>query len=364
MQQTPLQTRHEALGARLAEFAGWLMPIQYAAGILAEHQHTRENAGLFDICHMGEFRVRGPGAPAALDRLLARPCREQKPGTCRYNFLLSDQGTVRDDLLVYRLAVDEFYLVVNAGTAPADAVWISSQLGAAAEFADESAITAKLDLQGPEAFAVLADLGLPAAEIPGYYSWIRRTFLGVPMLISRTGYTGERGVELYMPMDAVGAVWDRFLAHPLVRPIGLGARDTLRLEMGYPLYGHELDLDTTPVEAGFGALVKTADRDFVGRPALLVKEPVKRLTGLRLDGRRAARAGMAVREAQGRAVIGRVTSGAFAPSLGYAVALAYLQGPAPLPAGTPVVIGDGAALQLSARVAPPPFYPNGTVRGP
>lgn len=362
MNHTPLFARHLQLGARVAEFAGWAMPIQYPTGILAEHQHTRECAGLFDICHMGEFRVTGSRAAVALDRLLARPVLDQKTGTCRYNFLLTEQGTVRDDLLVYRLAEQEFLLVVNAGTVDADAAWLGSQLAGVAEFAEESAATAKLDLQGPRAFEVLSDFGLPAAALPGYYAWTRREFLGLPLLISRTGYTGERGVELYLPWDAVGEVWDRLLSHPLVKPVGLGARDTLRLEMGYPLYGHELTVETTPLEAGFQGLVKTAGRDFVGRAALLARPPRQQLTGFLLAGRRAARAGMEIRAADDGTVMGRLTSGAFAPALGQAVALGYVQGATRRAAGQGVVLGDGHGLQLPALITTLPFYRRGTVR--
>jgi len=350
------------LGARLGEFAGWRLPIRYPEGTLAEHQHTREAASLFDVCHMGELRVRGPGAGLQLDRLLARGVADQPVNTCRYNFLTNEQGGVRDDLLVYRLAEDEFLLVVNAGTARADAAWIGGRLAKGVSLNDESADTAKLDLQGPRSFEVLHELGWPRQDVPGYYRFRRGRLGGCDVLVSRTGYTGERGVEIYAASAAAPALWDRLLAHPLASPAGLGARDTLRLEMGYPLYGHELDQDTTPIEAGFGRFVDPDRGRFVGCDALR-GPPRKRLTGFRLEGRRAARGGAHVWEPGGRR-IGVVTSGAYAPSLGRAVALGFVFGAAEVASGTPVALGDSPARAIPAAVSPLPFYTHGTARRP
>ncbi len=361
LRRTPLAERHERLGARLGAFAGWDMPIRYPEGILAEHQHTRSAASLFDICHMGEFRVRGATAAGELDRLCARRVVDQKPGTCRYNFLVTAAGTVRDDLLVYRLAADEFYLVVNAGTVDSDAAWLRQNLGTGTVFADESAVTAKLDLQGPRCFEVLADLGLPLEAVPPYFNWRRVQLRGLDVLLSRTGYTGERGVEIYVPADAVGPLWDALLAQPLVKPAGLGARDTLRLEMGYPLYGHELNLSTTPVEAGFERLVRrTGGDEFVGAAAL-AQPAARRLAGFVLEGRRAAREGARVWDRTGQE-IGVVTSGAFGPSLGCAVALGYVQRNAALVPGAQVRLGPDPDAALPATLAALPFYTKGTAR--
>ncbi len=364
MNETPLASIHRQLGAKMAEFAGWNMPILYPAGILAEHKHCREAAALFDICHMGEFRLTGPAAAAALDRLLPRSVSSQKPGTCRYNFLPDETGGVLDDLLVYRISPEEFFLVVNAGTASADAAWIQSHLPAAGvSFCDLRSELGKLDLQGPRTFEVLADLGVSQDAIPRYYHWTRVRLFDQDILLSRTGYTGERGVELYFPRGRAVEFWERLTAHPLVKPAGLGARDTLRLEMGYPLYGHELDRQTTPVEAGFGGMLDFQNRDCIGRDALL-RGPRKRLTGFRLDGRRAARNGMAVLDPVTRRVVGAVTSGAFSPTLGMAVAMGFVEGAEPPPAGTPFLLGDaaGAGTRLPAVAAPIPFHTAGTAR--
>lgn len=321
---------------------------------------TREAAALFDICHMGEFSVSGPGAAAALDRMLPRGVCSQKVGVCRYNFLVNEQGGVIDDLLVYRMAEEEFFIVVNAGTADNDAKVIQSRLPGSVTFTDLRQALGKLDLQGPRCFEVLADLGLATDALPKYYSWGRYNFLGNEMIISRTGYTGERGVELYIPRNQALKYWEAITAHPLVKPVGLGARDTLRLEMGYPLYGHEMDENTTPVEAGFGAMLDYKTRPTLAQAALLLP-PKKRLVGLKLDGRRAARNGMVLCDAAKKPV-GTVTSGAFSPSLGYAVAMAFVEGAEAPAAGTPFLIGDPASAQLPASVVEMPFYKDATDR--
>ena len=358
---TPLSDWHVRAGAKMADFAGWLMPIQYPTGIIAEHRQTREAAALFDICHMGEFGIAGAGAAEALDRMLPRGVRSQKIGTCRYNFLVNEQGGVIDDLLVYRLGEEEFLLVVNAGTADNDAAVLQARLPGSVTFTDLRPALGKLDLQGPRCFEVLAEFGIAPENLPKYYSWGRFNLLGQELLISRTGYTGERGVELYIPRQQTLKFWEALTAHPLVKPVGLGARDTLRLEMGYPLYGHEMDVNTTPVEAGFGAMLDYRERPTLAREALL-QAPQKRLVGLKLEGRRAARNGMTLCDAAGQPV-GVVTSGAFAPSLGHAVAMAFVGGAEAPAAGTPFLIGDPAAVQLPAVVTAMPFYQHGTARG-
>ena len=360
---TPLADSHVALGARMVPFAGWNMPVQYSEGILAEHRHCRTAASLFDICHMGEFRLAGPQAAADLDRILARPVLDQAATTCRYNFLLNDEAGVLDDLIVYRLDANEFFLVVNAGPRPHDAAWIQARLSPSTSFADESDATAKLDLQGPQSAAVLAQLGLPIDRQPAYYRFLTTSLWGLPFLISRTGYTGERGFELYFSARQAKMVWDAILAAPGVKPAGLGARDTLRLEMGYPLYGHEMDETTTPVEAGFGALLKLdRPREFVGSEVL--RDPVRgrprrRLLGFRLDSRRAARHGAAIL-VDGQP-IGAVTSGAVAPSLDIAVALGYVDAGLDLKPGDAVGLDAGKTI-LPATVASLPFYTAGTAR--
>jgi aminomethyltransferase len=361
LQVTPLAACHRRLGARMVPFAGWEMPVQYPEGILAEHHHTRRQASLFDICHMGEFRVLGEGVAAALDRIFPRPVLDQPVGACRYNFLLTETGTVIDDLIVYRLAENEFYIVVNAGNRADDAACLRQRLPSGIAFHDESAATAKLDLQGPESAAVLARVGLPAAALPGYYRWRQVAIAGVPVLLSRTGYTGELGFELYFPATEAEHLWTRLLAVDPVKPAGLGARDTLRLEVGYPLHGHEMDTDTTPVEAGFGALIPLADlsRDFHGAKALRNSPPRRRLVGIEFAGRRAARAGAPVLQAD--RAIGKICSGTFSPSLEKAIALAYIDAASVPPPGAEVT-SEAGRQRLPGRIVETPFYRGGTVR--
>lgn len=361
--QTPLLDRHLALGARMVPFAGWNMPVQYPDGILAEHRHCRTKTALFDICHMGEFRLSGSRAAADLDYILPRPVLDQPVGTCRYNFLLNEQAGILDDLIVYRMAENEFYLVVNAGTQDNDAAWIQKHLSAETTFVNESAQTAKLDLQGPLAATVLAEWGVPMEQQPAYFRFQKVTCKGINILLSRTGYTGEKGFELYFPVKYVGQVWDELLQIDEVKPAGLGARDTLRLEMGFSLYGHELDENTTPVEAGFKNMLKLEkERNFIGAKVLRDQskgKPQKKLLAFQLESKRAARAGAAI-IANGETV-GQVTSGAVAPSLEVAVAMGYVKEEAELPIGSKVMLEAGKAM-LTATVVELPFYRQGTVR--
>jgi aminomethyltransferase len=355
---TPLKEAHLALGARMVPFAGWRMPLYYGPGIIKEHRHTRERASLFDTCHMGEFGVSGKGAAEVLDGLLARAVSDQSVGSCHYNFLLTEDGGVRDDLIVYRLGAEEFYLVVNAATRAADADWLRKRIHAPVSFLDESSRTGKLDLQGPTSAEILMRLGVAQKGLPSYYHWCRIELNGEQILLSRTGYTGELGFEFYLAWEKAALLWERLLKEDGVQPAGLGARDTLRLEMGFPLYGHELDSDTTPVEAGFGSFFK-GGRLFVG-DSCLRRTPRKRLIGLVLEGRRAARRDDPVLAPNGRR-IGKVTSGSYAPSLDRAVALAYIVGEEKPGLGTAVLVGE-AAKPLEAVVTRLPFYREGTAK--
>ncbi|OGV53430.1 MAG: glycine cleavage system protein T [Lentisphaerae bacterium GWF2_52_8] len=362
LKSTPLRERHIALGAKMVPFSGWEMPVQYQEGILAEHKQTREQCSLFDICHMGEFRVRGKEAAAALDRSLARAVADQKEGSCRYNFLLDEDGMVLDDLIVYRISAEEFFIVVNAGTRENDAAVFRARLPEEVSFEDESDATAKLDLQGPASASVLEKLGLDIKKLPAYYCWMNTTIAGHPCLLSRTGYTGELGFEIYSSVEAGCALWDTLLSLPGVKPAGLGARDTLRLEMAYPLYGHELNTGTTPVEAGFGGMLKLeSGRQFVGSDALRNGTPRKKLVAVEIEGRRAAREGTPL--LQNGKLVGKVSSGAFSPSLGFAIALAYVEslGVASQP-GDELQLDMGRGAQLRGRFAALPFYKKGSAR--
>jgi aminomethyltransferase len=357
MQQTRLYQKHLAQGARMVPFGGWEMPVQYA-GILKEHEHTRRAASVFDISHMGEFELSGSGAAADLEKLLTLHVTTLNPGQCRYGFMLNEAGGVLDDLTCYRLGEEQFYLVVNAATCGKDAAWIQERLSSKTGFKDASAQTAKLDVQGPASRTALE--ALTGADLSGlnYFRAQPMTLFGIPMLVSRTGYTGELGYELYFPVEAAESVWSRLLEHPQLEPAGLGARDTLRLEMGYSLYGHELDEQHSPVPVSRGMFIKKTGGFIGAQPVLKELEQGSAFyqQPLRLEGRRAARTGDVVYA--GDRPVGTVTSGSLAPSLGSAVALARIDAGAEAEALTVEVRGK----RLICERAELPFYRHGTAR--
>ncbi len=356
--KTPLYQKHVDLNARVAPFGGWDMPIQYK-GILAEHAHTRTLCSLFDICHMGEFQLSGPTAQSDLDRLLTQSIATLHVGQCRYGYLLQDDGGVLDDLTCYRLGKDTYYLVVNAGTCRDDAEWIQQHLSETTLFEDLSNRTAKLDLQGPATRTCMEKvLGAPLPELK-YFRAVQTELAGTSCLLSRTGYTGEWGYELYFPWEEADRLWTLFLSDDLIQPAGLGARDTLRLEMGYPLYGHELSRAHTPIVASRGMFIDT-EKDFIGKEAVMRdKQGSKQyLAGLRLETKRAARRhDHVLHEGQ---LIGEVTSGSLAPSLKTAVAMAYLDADFCTP-GQQVTLSV-RGKELNAQVTKLPFYQQGTAR--
>ncbi|MBF0482334.1 MAG: glycine cleavage system aminomethyltransferase GcvT [Desulfovibrionaceae bacterium] len=354
MLTTPLTGWHAAHGAKMVPFAGWEMPVQYE-GILAEHAWTRSEAGLFDICHMGEFTVRGAGAKDALSRVATQNLDTLAPGKCRYGFLLSPAGGILDDLIVYCRGADDYLLVVNAARTAHDFAWIGSHLGAGVELADISGATAKIDLQGPKSFTVLSEVLDGDWKALKYFNFVETSFAGAPLIVSRTGYTGELGVEFFCPPETAVALWEECLAGGVARPCGLGARDTLRLEMGYPLYGQDLTETTTPAEAGYGTL-PASPAQYVGKAnASAVRS---RLIALTIPGRRAARTHDAVLPAAGEAA-GEVTSGSFAPSLGHAIALARVSAKA---AEETDFLIDTGRTRLEAKRTELPFYKGGTAR--
>ena len=363
LKRTPLYEKHLSLNAKMVPFGGWDMPVQYPEGILAEHHHTRKVVSLFDTCHMGEFRVKGEGAADALDRMFPRGVASQKVGTARYNFLLSDHGTVLDDLLIYRMDENEFFIVVNAGTIASDADRIKSQLPEGITFEDESEVTAKLDLQGPKSVEILEQLGFSRTDLPKFYNWIKTEVKGIPVLLSRTGYTGELGFEFYAAPDKIEELWDMLTSFEDVKPAGLGARDTLRLEVGYPLYGNEMDDKTTPIEAGFAPMLGLTKRKKPFVAASIIRDPghVKKiLTSVVLEGRRAARHGDKIMN-EAEEEIGIVTSGMFSPLLEKAIALVYVDADKALSVGDKISVKVGRK-PLVGEVIEPPFYKEGTVR--
>ncbi|MFC1467879.1 glycine cleavage system aminomethyltransferase GcvT [Verrucomicrobiota bacterium] len=357
MKKTPLYDEHVKLGARMVPFGGWDMPVQYA-GILKEHEHTRTKASVFDICHMGEFELSGPTAAADLEKLLTQSVASLAIGQCRYGFMLNEEGGVIDDLTCYRLAEDRFYLVVNAATAENDAAWIRDRISATTDFADVSEETAKLDVQGPGARQALEEVFGPLPELK-YFRIEEVELLGVKCLLSRTGYTGELGYEIYFPATEAARFWNALLENPGIEPGGLGARDTLRLEMGYSLYGHELSAEHSPVATGGGMFIKK-DLPFIGCETVqreLADGPARRLVALQLETKRAAREEDAV-YCDGE-LVGEVSSGSVSPSLGVAVALAFVRADV---AGNENFELEVRGKKLSAKRVTLPFYKNGTAR--
>jgi len=356
---TPLHALHLELGARMAPFGGFEMPIQYE-GIFHEHHATRNGAALFDTCHMGEFTIRGPGALGTLETLVTCPLDDLQPGACRYGLMCAEDGGTLDDLLVYREAADRFMIVVNAGTQDADFDWIAAHAGPDARLENISGCLAKIDLQGPQSPAVLATLIPGVGDTLGYFRFRAAVWQGMGVTVSRTGYTGERGYEIYLPPEAAESFWRDAMRQGAV-PAGLGARDTLRLESGLPLYGHELRRDRNAATAAIPRAIASG-KPFIGSDALHAPSARRQiLAGLLLDGRQAARQGDTVLAADRDCVVGEVTSGSFAPSLGMAVAMAILDAEHAVP---------GAALRiqtarkpLAATVARLPFH-TGTARSP
>lgn len=364
LHRTPLWQQHRDLDAKLVPFAGYSMPVQYPTGSTAEHRAVREAAGLFDVSHMGEFAVGGAGALDLVQHVTTNDVSRLDVGQAQYSLLPREDGTLLDDLLVYRRE-SGFMLVVNAANRDKDLAWIrgfADRFNATVE--DRSDDTALLALQGPSAEPILAPLAEPALSSLGYYRFAEGAVEGRPALISRTGYTGEDGFEIYVSAEDAGFLWQRLLAAGSeygLLPAGLGARDSLRLEVGFALYGNDLDERRTPYEAGLGWTVKLDKGDFVGRDALRrMKEdgPRERLTGFRLAERGFPRPGYAVR-VDGEPA-GEVTSGVLSPTLGVGIGMAYLRAESAKP-GTAmeVVIRDRA---VPAETVRPPFYTEGSLK--
>ena len=360
LKRTPLYEQHRELGARLVEFGGWEMPVQYSS-ILAEHEAVRTHAGLFDVSHMGEFKVEGAGALTFLQSLVPNDVARLAVQQALYTQFCKDDGNVIDDLLIYRLAEEHYMLVVNAGNIEKDLAWVKEHGKhlQGVTITDQSDFTALLALQGPEAQAILQSLTEVDLASIRYYHCEAGLVDGFHCLISRTGYTGEDGFELYCAPVDVAELWQKLLttgkSHGLL-PAGLGARDTLRLEAALCLYGHELDEQTNPLEASLGWTVKLKKADaFIGRNVLQqVKEqgPQKRLIGIEMVDRGIARGGYALYENEQQ--IGVVTSGAPGPTVGKNIALGYVDAAHAVADSTIQV--DIRGKRLTARIVPLPFY--------
>jgi aminomethyltransferase len=360
LKKTPLLGDHERLSARLSPFGGWLMPLQYD-GILAEHRWCRESTALFDTCHMGQFLFRGELAAAGIERLFSFRLDTIKVGRCRYGFLLNEQGGIVDDLTVYRLSDNQLMVVVNAGPEEKDFNTIQTALACGSRFEDLTGRNGKLDLQGPLSREILREhFGAEVESIP-FFGFRKLAMLGTEAIVSRTGYTGELGYEIYCDNEGIVELWRRLLADERVRPAGLGARDLLRLEMGYSLYGSDLDETTTPLEAGLERFVDFS-RDFVGREALLRQqaEGLQRVkAAFRVDSRRSPRHGYGI--FRNGEQLGTVTSGAFSPMLGCGIGMGYVRPEASAIGTAFQVVQEGVSLE--ATVVELPFYREGSLRG-
>ena len=377
LRETPLAGAHRALGARMVPFAGYAMPVQYPTGIIAEHNWTRQHAGLFDVSHMGpsflllkdrsgDAEADHAAVAAIVERLVCGDIRGLKPGQIRYTLLLNDEGGILDDLMVSRprdlKLSGTLYIVVNAGTKDADFARIAAAAGTRADL-NRSDDCALLALQGPEAAAVMRDL-LPGAVDLGFMTYGSFAFEGTTLVISRSGYTGEDGFEILVPPDRAVVLWNRVLDDGRVKPAGLGARDSLRLEAGLPLYGHDLDESTSPVEADLAFAVSKRRReaaDFPGAVRILADlrdGPSRKRVGLKLEGKAPARKGADILLAGNK--VGVVTSGGFGPTLGGPIAMGYIAPTAAAP-GTAVTLSV-RGKDLPATVVPLPFVPHRYVR--
>ncbi len=360
--KTPLYEKHVSLGARVVDFAGWWLPVQYA-GILEEHRAVREQAGLFDVSHMGEIRVKGPDAFDFLQKVLTNTLAGMQDGDVRYSPICYPTGGTVDDVLSYRFSENEYLLVVNASNKDKDLAWIlENSSGLAVAISDESDQTAEVALQGPAAAAILEGLAGSSVTELGYYEFLPQVMLAdMPVLVSRTGYTGEDGFEIYCrPVDAE-KVWDVLLEAGKTKglqPTGLGCRDTLRFEASMPLYGHELTAEISPLEAGLTRFVSFEKGAFNGRDVLLAQKEQglkRKLVGFEMTDRGIARAGYPV--LKNGENIGHVTSGTMAPTLGKNLGMALVRADVG-PVGTEIDI-EIREKSVRAKTISRPFYKRG-----
>ena len=367
LKESPLAAEHEALGVVFTDFGGWRMPLKYASE-LQEHHAVRSAAGMFDLSHMGEVRVVGPDAATFLNTALVGNLAKTEVGRAKYSVMVDDAGGIIDDLISYRIEEAEFLIIPNAGNREAVVSALIERAGGFdLEIWDESEGIGLIAVQGPHSEAIISSVVRAnetfLVEDLRSYAHTTVTIGGEEVLLARTGYTGEDGFELYLPNDKVGALWRALLtggADYGLTPCGLACRDSLRLEAGMPLYGHELSRSRTPQEAGLPVVAFSKEEDFIGRAALeaardqgLGRTSGRRLVGLTSPGRRAARAGYRVTDEDG-AIIGEITSGAPSPTLGYAIALAYIDVEHAQP-GTTVQV-DFRGRPLPFDVVKPPFY--------
>jgi aminomethyltransferase len=355
LQHGPLEDRHRDLGANFAEFGGWLMPVSYA-GTVGEHTATRTAVGLFDVSHLGKASVRGPGAAQFVNAALTNDLTRIGPGKAQYTLCCNESGGVIDDLIAYYVADDEIFLVPNAANTAAVVAALQAAGPAALTITDEHRAYAVLAVQGPRSTQVLDELGLPTGM--DYMGYADAAFSGVPVRVCRSGYTGEHGYELLPPWDRAGVLFDALLAAVTAaggQPAGLGARDTLRTEMGYPLHGHELSADISPLQARCGWAIGWKKDAFFGRDALLAEKkagPRRLLRGLRAVGRGVLRPDLSVRDE--KRTVGVTTSGTFSPTLKVGIALALIDADAGVEDGRHVTV-DVRGRAVECEVVRPPF---------
>ncbi len=337
----------------MVPFAGYLLPVQYQSGIRAEHENVRTRAGLFDVSHMGEFILQGIDALANLNYLLTNDYTDLKTGYARYSPMCDENGGTVDDIIVYKFADDEYLAVVNAANKDKDFEWMTSHITGDAKLSDISEDMSQIALQGPDAAAIMAKLANPESIPQKYYTFVKNAAVGgVTCLVSKTGYTGEAGYEIYCQNNDAPVLWDMILQAGqafCVMPCGLGARDTLRLEAAMPLYGHELSADISPAEAGLISFIKQDKPDFIGKQAL-IKPRLRKRIGLRLTGRGIAREGATI--LLNDEEIGFVTSGTLSPTLGEAIAMALVPADFEEQSLTVAV----RANRIGAEVTALPFY--------
>ena len=357
--QTPLYPIHARCGAKLVPFAGWKMPVRYS-GLIDEHLTVRRSVGLFDVSHMGEIELRGPGAATFCNELTVNDAAALEIGQVQYSAFCYPNGGIVDDVTIYRMAEDHFMICVNAANTEKDFTWVCENLHGDVEAVDASDAYAQLALQGPEAEGTLARCAELDVEAIGYYRFGKGAVGGVPAIVSRTGYTGEDGFEIYLDPSGAEAVWTALIeagAQFGIKPVGLGARDTLRLEMKYALYGNDIDGTTTPLEAGLGWIVKLAKPSFIGKETLEDQKAQgvkRRLVAFQMSGRGIPRRGYEI-VADGKAV-GHVTSGTMSPSLKIPIGLGYVNLPYnKVGSAIDIVIRSNP---VAAEIVKPPFVPS------
>jgi aminomethyltransferase len=359
MRETPLHDAHLRLGARMVDFGGWSMPVSYGSGIIDEHRATRTSVGVFDVCHMGEVHFRGPRAAEALQRVITNDLGKLTDGRALYTVACLETGGIVDDLIIYRLSDAHYLVVVNATTREKDVAWFIEHGRGDCDIVDASDETGLIAFQGPAAQRALQTLTAASLGALPRFSILNAEVAGLRVAIARTGYTGEDGFEIFCDARDARALWDRLVEAAATvggKPVGLGARDTLRLEARLPLYGQDLDETTTPLEAGLGWVVKLDGAPFVGRPALLAQKQAgvqRKLAGFVMVGRGVARHDYPIESPDGQP-LGTTTSGGPAPTLGKNIGLGYVP-TATDAAGTRIVV-DCRGKPIDAEIVKGPFY--------